>query len=149
MAMTQIQGRQAPKNITVNGVSYTLKKDATDSTIAFPWSRLTFLNAGCDQISDKAFCCWIMGVIPPTAGSLEKPVSVFSIAFREDRILMAPQMLTPDDMSRMHYYTAEAGNFAHEFVQKFLGVVPAETVKRGEMMPWPGEEVTENDDVGD
>ena len=62
-------------------------------------------NAGCDKVTNNVYCCWILGIIPPTMGTLEKPVSVFTLGFNSAFIPMSPQTIGQQDMMRMHYYT--------------------------------------------
>lgn len=120
--VTQIQGQRAKELITVNGIPYRLKKDATDPTGYFPYEKMSWINAGCDKIAENAYCCWIAGVVPPAMGSLEKPVSVFALGFNSCAVPMSPAMLSREDMERMHFYTADYSDTARSFVEQFLGM---------------------------
>lgn len=42
------------KNIQVLGESWNLVKDATDSSVSFPFSRVKIHNYGCEKINDLA-----------------------------------------------------------------------------------------------
>lgn len=121
--MAQMQVRVAPKTITVYGVTYTLRKDATSYDPSFPCDRMVWVNAGCDEV-DGAYCCWVAGIIPPIAGVIPQPVSVLAIAFSSHKMTMHPAMFTPADMQQMHYYIADAAPMVQTFVRKFLGKDP-------------------------
>ena len=105
-------------------------------------SLLTWLNAGAIPIQGgKAHACYIIGVIPPTPGSLETPVSVIAIGFHPQKLNMHPSMLSDADMSRLHYYASNGKDFAVDFVDKFLGMntEQEQTVKREPISTFPPE----------
>lgn len=136
--VTQIQGQRAKELITVNGIPYRLKKDATDPTGYFPYEKMNWINAGCDKIAENAYCCWIAGVVPPAMGSLEKPVSVFALGFNSCAVPMSPAMLSREDMERMHFYTADYSDTARSFVEQFLGMQSSSPKANREVMsPFP------------
>lgn len=138
MPVTQIQGQKAKQCIVINGIEWHLKKDATDSTVIFPFERMNWVNAGCHKINDRVYCCWILGIIPPTPNSLEKPTSVFTLGFNSTYVPMSPGFITRDDMNRMHYYVSDYGDFVTKFVSQFLGLESPETQgKRPAMSPFP------------
>lgn len=143
MAVTQINGKHAKSVIRVMGIDWHLKKDATDPSTIFPFEKMIWMNAGCDQVRDSnIYCCWIMGVIPPTPGSLERPVSVFTLGFNQCQIPMSPASLTKQDMQRMHYYTSDYGDFTKKFIDNFLDfTVPEEVANRPSMMAFPEEQI--------
>lgn len=149
--VTQINGRRAKEHIVVNGVDWHLKKDATDPSTIFPFERMNWLNAGCDKVGDNVYCCWILGVIPPTYGTLEKPVSVFTLGFNGTYIPMTPSSLTKQDMLRMHFYTSEYSELARGFINSFLDRETQEsaTKPRTAMMPFPDLGVSPNDGCND
>lgn len=131
----------------VNGVEWHLKKDATDPSTVFPYQRMQWINAGCDKVTNNVYCCWILGIIPPTMGTLEKPVSVFTLGFNSAFIPMSPQTIGQQDMMRMHYYTSEYGDFARQFVTKFLSAEQVkEITERPSMMPFPPPQIEEQKD---
>lgn len=138
-AVTQLNGRKAKEHIIINGIDWHLKKDATDPSTIFPFERMSWLNAGCNQVSNNVYCCWILGVIPPNYGTLEKPVSVFTLGFNSTYVPMTPSALTKNDMMRMHFYTSDYTDFAKEFLTKFLDIQSSEDkpLDRPEMTPFP------------
>lgn len=147
MAVTQINGQKAKQTIMVNGVEWHLKKDATDPSTVFPYQRMQWINAGCDKVTNNVYCCWVLGIIPPTMGTLEKPVSVFTLGFNSAFIPMSPQTIGQQDMMRMHYYTSEYGDFARQFVTKFLSAEQVkEITERPSMMPFPPPQIEEQKD---
>lgn len=151
MSVTQINGKRAKQQIVVNGVTWTLKKDATDPSTIFPFEKISWLNAGCDPIEgSNIYCCWIIGVIPPTPGSLEKPVSVFTLGFNSVYIPMSPAYLTKQDMQRMHYYTSDYGDFTKSFINNFLDLEqPKEITNRPSMMAFPTDINVESQEQSD
>jgi hypothetical protein len=146
MAVTQIQAKQAPKQISVNGIDYRLRKDALSADPAFPYEKMNWLYAGCDMAAG-VYCCWIVGIIPPAPGTLERPVSVFALGFSPRQMLMSPTSLSATDMQRMHYYVADTGNLVQKFVSKFLGMEPATDNEPAGISPYP-EEVNGHDNKG-
>ena len=136
MAVTQIQAKQAPGLISVNGIDYKLRKDALSADPAFPYEKMHWLYAGCDMAAG-VYCCWIVGIIPPAPGTLERPVSVFALGFSPRQMLMSPTSLSATDMQRMHYYVADTGNLVQKFVSKFLGMEPATENEPAGISPYP------------
>ena len=52
--------------------------------------------------------------------------------------IILPQTIGQQDMMRMHYYTSEYGDFARQFVTKFLSAEQVkEIAERPSMMPFP------------
>lgn len=139
VGVTQFNGMRPKSNINIGGVSWNLRRDATDSSMVFPHQKVSWLNAGCEPLGDgKIHYCWIMGVIAPTPGTLERPVNVMYIGFHQQRIMIAPHAVTAADLDRMHVYVSDGSNFVGEFVGKFLGIEPENNVtERASISPWP------------
>ena len=139
VGVTQFNGMRPKNNITIGGVNWSLRRDATDSSMMFPHQKVSWLNAGCEPLGDgKIHYCWIMGVIAPTPGTLERPVNVMYIGFHQQRIMIAPHAVTAADLDRMHVYVSDGSNFVGEFVGKFLGIEPENHVtERASISPWP------------
>lgn len=140
VGVTQVSGLKPKSTVTVRGVDYTLRKDATDSTTVFPYQRMVWLSAGSIPImGGKAHACYILGIIPPTPNSLETPVSVFAIGFHQQKLQMHPSMLSDADMSRLHYYASGGQDFAVEFVDRFMGATHNIEEQREPISPFPPE----------
>lgn len=139
MGVTQFNGMKPKSSISVGGVEWALRRDATDSTTAFPHQKVSWLNAGCEPMADgRVHYCWIMGVIPPTPGTIERPVNVMYVGFHQFKITIAPNSISQSDLDRMHVYVSDNSDFAGEFVNKFLGLEPAQPVEsRESISPWP------------
>lgn len=139
IGVTQFNGMRPRNSITIGGVVWNLRRDATDSSMMFPHQKVSWLNAGCEPLGDgKVNYCWIMGVIAPTPGTIERPVNVMYIGFHPQRIMIAPNSVSVADLDRMHVYVSDSTNFVGEFVGKFLGMEPEQPVSaRESISPWP------------
>ena len=139
VGVTQFNGMRPRHNITIGGVTWNLRRDATDASMVFPHQKVSWLNAGCEPLGDgQVHYCWIMGVIAPTPGTLERPVNVMYIGFHHQRIMIAPHAVTAADLDRMHVYVSDGSNFVGEFVGKFLGIEPEKpATERESISPWP------------
>lgn len=137
--VTQFNGMRPRQNIEIGGVNWSLRRDATDSSMMFPHQKVNWLNAGCEPLGDgQIHYCWIMGVIAPNPGTIERPVNVMYIGFHPQRIMIAPNSVTVSDLDRMHVYVSDSSNFVGEFVGKFLGTEPEKpATARESISPWP------------
>lgn len=144
MAITQVTGLQPKKQISIEGITYELRKNATDPSATFNHQRVSWINTGCEPLKSNPniYFCWIMGVIPPNPGSLEKTTNVLYIGFHNQRISMTPTSLKHDDIERMHIYVSEYSDYIGKFVDKFLGN-DLEREDRETISPWPHAEVAE------
>lgn len=139
MGVTQFNGMKPKNSINMGGVEWTLRRDATDSTTVFPHQKVSWLNAGCEPMVDgRVHYCWIIGVIPPTPGTIERPVNVMYVGFHQFKITIAPNSISQADLDRMHVYVSDSADFAGDFVNKFLGLEPEQPVaQRESISPWP------------
>ncbi len=139
--ITQVDGLRPKERIEVSGVTYRLRKDATDPTASFNHQRVIWLNTGCEMInqSPSIHFCWIMGVVPPQPNTLEVPTSVLYCGFHKNKITMNPQSLTERDLECMHIYTCDARSFAFEFSQQFLSQGAVTPPQRESITPYPVE----------
>lgn len=138
MGVTQFNGMKPRSTINIGGVEWSLRRDATDSTTMFPHPKVSWLNAGCEPMGDGRFhYCWILGVIPPTPGTIERPVNVMYVGFHNFKINVAPNSISQADLDRMHVYVSDTSHFAGEFVSKFLGTEPEPVETRENISPWP------------
>lgn len=139
IGVTQFNGMRPRQAITIGGITWTLRRDATDSSTMFPHQKVSWINAGSEPLGDgTVHYCWIMGVIAPTPGTLERPVNVMYVGFHPQRIMIAPNTVGQADLDRMHVYVSDSTNFAGEFVGQFLGMQPEKPVaEREAIMPWP------------
>lgn len=136
--VTQFNGMTPKPLIQVGGLDWRLRRDATDSSTSFPHQRVSWVNAGCEPFGqDGIHYCWIMGVIPPNPGTLEKPINVMYIGFHSQKIAVIPNMITQADLDRMHVYICDASPFALSFVNTFLGFEEVKPVSREAISPWP------------
>lgn len=139
IGVTQFGGMKPRNVISIGGVNWSLRRDATDSSTAFPHQKVNWLNAGCEPLGDgQVNYCWIMGVIAPTPGTIERPVNVMYIGFHPQRIMIAPNSVSVSDLDRMHVYISDSSNFVGEFVGQFLGIQPEKpATERESISPWP------------
>ena len=140
IGVTQVTGLVPPSEINLHGVCYKLKKDAGDSATTFAHHKVNWLNTGCEQLPsprNNAYFCWIYGIIPPTAGSLERPLNVMYLGFHSKRIQILPNTITQADIDRMHIYVADSASFAMEFAENFLGIKPTVVEERELISGWP------------
>lgn len=142
MGVTQVTGLVPPSEVHLHGVTYKLKKDASDSSTTFAHHKVNWLNTGCEQLPEprhNAYFCWIYGIIPPTVGSLEKPLNVMYLGFHTKKIQIMPNTITQADIDRMHIYVADSTAFAMEFAENFLGIKPSVVEERELISAWPNE----------
>lgn len=139
VGVTQFNGMRPRQNIAIGGVQWSLRRDATDSSMVFPHQKVNWLNAGCEPLGDgQIHYCWIMGVIAPNPGTLERPVNVMYVGFHNQRIMIAPNSVTQADLDRMHVYASDSSSFVHDFVGQFLGIQPEQpATEREAISPWP------------
>lgn len=136
--VTQMNNLKARQTITVGGVDWKLRRDATDPSTDFAHNKVNWLNTGCAPIMEgRVHVCWIMGVIAPAPGSLQMPVSVMYLGFHQQQILMQPQALSQADLDRMHVYVSSPNDFVAEFTNKFLGKEPEAIGQREHISAWP------------
>lgn len=138
VGVTQVNGLKPRQSITVGGVEWQLRRDATDASTEFPHAKVNWLNTGCAPIMDgRAHYCWIMGVIAPTTGSVQHPVNVMYVGFHQHRIVMSPNSIAQADLDRMHVYVCNGADFAGMFVNQFLGHEAEPIASRETIAPWP------------
>lgn len=138
MGVTQFNGVNPLAMISIGGTDWRLRRDATDPTNVFPHQRVTWINAGCEPLPDgRAHFCWVMGVIPPAPGTLERAISVMYVGFHPIKIMVMPNTVTHEDLDRMHVYVSDGANFAGEFVNRFLGMSAPAVTARETISPWP------------
>lgn len=139
IGVTQFNGMRPRNMFTIGGVNWSLRRDATDSSTFFPHHKVNWLNAGCEPIGDgSVHYCWIMGVIAPTPGTIERPVNVMYIGFHPQKIIISPNSITQSDLDRMHVYVSDSAGFVSEFVGKFLGIESDQpATERESISPWP------------
>lgn len=136
--VTQFNGMVPKTNLQVSGLDWRLRRDATDSSTTFPHQRVHWVNAGCEPFGlDGIHYCWIMGIIPPNPGTIEKPINVMYIGFHSQKITVTPNMVTEADLDRMHIYVCDASPFALAFVNEFLGYQEVKPTAREAIRPWP------------
>lgn len=143
--MTQVENMIAKQMISVNGVDYRLRRDVSDPTSAFDHNRVVWQNTGCEALSDGVYYCWIVGVVPPENGSLEKPTQVIYIGFHNRKISIDPRTLTIHDLNRMNIYVADYSSFIQKFVTNYLASDSSESEdpqeQRDLVSPFPVVEV--------
>lgn len=140
IGVTQVNGLRPKEAIVMPGIEWRLRRDASDATTSFPHNRVVWINTGSDKLEGlSAHYCWILGVIPPAQGTLERPVSVMYVGFHQAKLAINPNTINQADLDRMHVYTADGSAFAHEFVGAFLGAQQPATAGRETISPWPVE----------
>ncbi|UPT52983.1 hypothetical protein [Hafnia phage yong3] len=136
--VTQFNGMKPRTQINMGGIDWSLRRDATDASMVFPHDKVNWLNAGCEPMADgRVHYCWIMGIIAPTPGTIERPVNVMYVGFHPNKITIAPNAISIGDLDRMHVYTSDGSDFAGSFVRKFLGSEPEPVAAREQISPWP------------
>lgn len=138
--ISQPPGMTPKKVISMFGQEYILCKDAADSTVAFPHSRVKIQNGDCVPIKEgnlQVYFCYIHGVIQPLPNSLEKPVDVYYVGFHKNYVDM--RFITPADVARMHVYKCDTIDWASNFAKYMLGVATEAEPERDPISPWPDE----------
>ena len=106
------------KNIQVLGESWNLVKDATDSSVSFPFSRVKIHNYGCEKINDLTYMLVFSGFLEPTPQTLEMPQRLCFIGFCHRPLSWAET--NPKQLLNMHIYKADMKPFTEEFARGFL-----------------------------
>ncbi|QGH71285.1 hypothetical protein vBYenM636_32 [Yersinia phage vB_YenM_636] len=125
--------RRAKEHIKVAGREWRLRRDAFDPTTSFPHERVThFLDVGCSEVGAGIYSVWVVGLITPTQGTLERPVQVMYLGFANR--VMAPSR---EDLGKMHVYTCDSSTFAADFVSEFLSDGDDAVTEKPVIMPYP------------
>ena len=120
--MTQIDEFTPPQTIIAQGIEWRIRKDATDPTANFDHSRVDWLNTGCEKKGVGIYACWILGLVPPDMGTIEKPLAVMYIGFTPERINMLRNTLTINDLNCMNIYSSDASTLISDFVDSYLHI---------------------------
>lgn len=141
LGLAQLQDFNPPKEITVHGVKWSLRKDYRDSLTQLPppksvkWDESGFVPM--PQFDGKVYWYCLYGTIFPTPGSQERPMRVFYQWFHTVQMQLNPNFITDVDWSRANVYVADYGAFAQDFFNQMFAVHKAVEQQSENVKDWP------------
>lgn len=114
--LRQIDSWDSPKEIYVNGVKWTLRKDYRDSSQSIPnIMNIQFDDANSgymkiDEFGKDIYLFLYYGTILPKVGSYEKPMNVFFQWFNDKPIQLRKDLISEADWNRANVYVSDYGS---------------------------------------
>lgn len=117
--LRQIDTWDTPKELWINGIKWTLRKDYRDSSGSIPnIMNIQFddVNSGfmkVDELSDEKHTIYLFlyyGTIMPKIGSYEKPMSVFFQWFNDRPVQLRKDLISESDWNRANVYVSDYGS---------------------------------------
>lgn len=106
------------KSLQALGETWELVKDATDSSVSFPFERVDINNYACEKVNDRYFMLLFSGYLRPTPQSLENPLRLVFVGFCERPLSLVE--MGPKQLRKMHIYKADLKKFSQEFAKAFV-----------------------------
>lgn len=126
--------RAPTRSLQAMGETWELVKDATDSSVLFPFERVDINNYNCEKVNERYYMLLFSGYLRPTPQSLENPQRLVFVGFCERPLTLVE--MGPAQLRKMHIYKADMKNFAQEFAKAFVTQAPAQT-EQFEIKPFP------------
>lgn len=114
--LRQIDSWDSPKEIYVNGVKWTLRKDYRDSSQSIPnITNIQFDDANSgyikiDEFGKDIYLFLYYGTILPRVGSYEKPMNVFFQWFNDKPVQLRKDLISEADWNRANVYVSDYGS---------------------------------------
>ena len=114
--LRQIDSWDSPKEIYVNGVKWTLRKDYRDSSQSIPnIMNIQFDDANSgymkiDEFGKDIYLFLYYGTILPKVGSYEKPMNVFFQWFNDKPVQLRKDLISEADWNRANVYVSDYGS---------------------------------------
>lgn len=141
LGLAQLQDFEPPKEIMVQGVKWSLRKDYRDSVMRMPPPRDVKWDDGCfiamPQYDGKVYWYCLYGTQYPAPGSQERPVRVLYQWFHTIQTQLNPNFITDVDWSRANIYTADYGQFAHDFFMNMFQIHQQVEEQKANAHDWP------------
>lgn len=141
LGLAQLQDFTPPKEITVHGVKWALRRDYRDPLTNLPPPKdVKWDDAGSiamPQYDGKVFWYCMYGTKFPTAGSQERPMRVLYQWFHTVQMPLNPNFITDTDWSRANVYVADYGAFAQDFFGAMFAVHQAVEEQAVNVQEWP------------
>ena len=145
MNLRQINGWEPPKEIYVNGIKWTLRKDYRDSSGSIPNITSIYfddVNSGymkIDEMSNDKTTIYLFlyyGTIMPRPGSYEKPMNVFFQWFNDKPVQLRKDAISELDWNRANVYVSEYGSLQSATKDALFHVVEErKNIKETEPLP--------------
>lgn len=145
MNLRQINGWEPPKEIYVNGIKWTLRKDYRDSSGSIPNITSIYfddVNSGymkIDEMSNDKTTIYLFlyyGTIMPRPGSYEKPMNVFFQWFNDKPVQLRKDAISELDWNRANVYVSEYGSLQSATKDALFNVVEErKNIKETEPLP--------------
>ena len=114
--LRQIDSWDSPKEIYVNGVKWTLRKDYRDSSQSIPnIMNIQFDDANSgymkiDEFGKDIYLFLYYGTILPKVGSYEKHMNVFFQWFNDKPVQLRKDLISEADWNRANVYVSDYGS---------------------------------------
>lgn len=141
LGLAQLKDFIPPKEITVHGTKWILRRDYRDPLTALPppsgikWDDMG--SIAMPQHDGKVFWYCAYGTKMPSAGSQEYPVRVLYQWFHSVQIPLNPNFITEADWSKANIYVADYGAFAQDFFAAMFDVSAAVSAQAENKQEWP------------
>ena len=140
--LRQIDSWDSPKEIYVNGVKWTLRKDYRDSSQSIPnIMNIQFDDANSgymkiDEFGKDIYLFLYYGTILPKVGSYEKPMNVFFQWFNDKPVQLRKDAISELDWNRANVYVSEYGSLQSATKDALFHVVEErKNIKETEPLP--------------
>ena len=141
LGLAQLQDFTPPKEITVHGVKWSLRRDYRDPLTTLPPPKdVKWDDAGSipmPQYNGKVFWYCMYGTKFPSPGSQERPTRVLYQWFHTVQIPINPNFVTDTDWSRANVYVADYGAFPQDFFGAMFTVHKAVEEQTVNVQEWP------------
>lgn len=130
--LRQVSNWDPPKEVYINGIKWTLRKDYRDSSGSIPnITSICFddINSGymkIDEMSNQKVTVYMFlyyGTIMPRPGSYEKPMNVFFQWFNDKPVQLRKDMISEVDWNRANVYISEYGSLQNATKNALFKVV--------------------------
>ena len=148
--LRQIDSWDSPKEIYVNGVKWTLRKDYRDSSQSIPnIMNIQFDDANSgymkiDEFGKDIYLFLYYGTILPKVGSYEKPMNVFFQWFNDKPVQLRKDLISEADWNRANVYVSDYGSLQLATKNALFKAIDDKTnVQQVEILP----NIKINDDI--
>ena len=148
--LRQIDSWDSAKEIYVNGVKWTLRKDYRDSSQSIPnIMNIQFDDANSgymkiDEFGKDIYLFLYYGTILPKVGSYEKPMNVFFQWFNDKPVQLRKDLISEADWNRANVYVSDYGSLQLATKNALFKAIDDKTnVQQVEILP----NIKINDDI--
>lgn len=140
--LRQIDTWDSPKELYINGIKWTLRKDYRDSSGSIPnIMNIQFddVNSGfmkVDELGENIYLFLYYGTILPKMGSYEKPMSVFFQWFNDKPVQLRKDLISEADWNRANVYVSDYGSLQLATKNALFGALnEKQNIENTEILP--------------